>query len=835
MHGMSCARAITGRRDFRIALATTSALWTALLVSAAGPASAQDAPAPGVAAAQPSATLAEVVVTARRRSEDLEKVPATVSVLNSADLLKRSVNTEADLQRSVPGLLVRQSLFQNQLNFAIRGQSVDSYSSSAPGVLSYINEVQSDANSPSSFYDLSSVQVLKGPQGTLFGRNTTGGAVLITTAKPGDTFGADALVRFGNHDDVEAQGDVNLPLAGDKAVLRIAGSYDRRDGYVRNLFDNSRLGDIDTKSVRATLLLRPTDNLQNETMFEYTATGGTNLGGPIYGAPYADGQALALYSPGSPLIVGALEAAGDPAAVAIATGAKFWNDFVAAHPGVPAGGLAAFGLLQEQRGPYLVDFNNASGHQGRNPVFTNETTYTFNPDLLVKNIFGYSLGFTKDSTDVDGTPFPIYQWGTEAHSDHETIKTLQYSDEFQLQGKALDHNLTYILGTYYGYEEKSYYIPEDAFILTPDSFAFNPASGALSTTTYDNKELDRNEGIFFQGTYDLGSVTGLQGLHFTGGFRYTWEQIYVTQGSRSSFLNFIDPVALGGKDSEPTRPLSSRMRDPSWVVGLDYQVRPDLLLYVTQRGSWRSGGFNVNAPPIPGLLQDGGVGFKPETTKDVEVGTKFSGRLAELPFRLNVDVFNQWINDIQRVYYLTPPGAGPAAFTINVPRAEVTGADADAELRATPWLTLGANASYQDARFTSSRTVTFGQPQTFGPYADAPRWSGSVFAELALPVVPPGMGDLSLRGDLYGQSSFYFSNLNNTVNPGSKIPGYDLVNFRLNWSHVAGSRFAVALFVNNAFDKLYYAGGLPVGSAFGVNTAVPGLPRFYGVELRADF
>jgi iron complex outermembrane receptor protein len=832
MHRISGRSAYTPRRPLRFVLTATSAMGAVLLGGLGPPATAADATVDTSAAAP---TLTEVVVTARRRAEDLEKVPATISVLSSADLLKRSVNTEADLQRSTPGLLVRESLFQNQLNFAIRGQSVDSYSSSAPGVLSYINEVQSDANSPSSFYDLSSVQVLKGPQGTLFGRNTTGGAVLFTTTKPVDTFGADALVRYGNYDDVEAQGDVNLPLAGGKAILRIAGSIDERNGYVRNIFDNSRLGDIDTKSIRATLLLKPTEQLQNQTMFEYTATGGTNLGGAIYGSPYANGQALALYSPGSPLIVGALEAAGLPAATAIATGAQFWNDFVSAHPGVPAGGLAAFGLLQQQRGPYVVDFNNASDHRGRNPVLTNETSYTVNPDMMVKNIFGYSLGFTKDSTDVDGTRFPIYQWGTEANPDHETIKTLQYSDEIQVQGKTLDHNLTYILGGYYGYEEKSFYIPEDAFILTPDSFAFNPASGALSSTTYDNKEIDRNEGLFFQGTYDLGAVTGVQGLHFTGGFRYTWEQIYVIQGSRSSFLHFIDPVALGGKDAEPTAPLSSKMSDPSWVVGLDYQVRPDLLVYVTQRGSWRSGGFNVNAPPIPGLLENGGVGFKPETTEDVEVGAKYSGRLGNLPFRLNVDVFNQWVDNIQRVYYLTPPGGGPAAFTINVPRAEVSGAEADGELRATSWLTVGANASYQDARFTSSKTVTFGQTQTFGPYGDAPRWSGSVFAELALPLLPPDMGELSLRGDVYGQSKFYFSNLNNTVNPGSEIPGYDLANFRLNWSNIAGSRFGAALFVKNAFNKLYYTGGLPVGSAFGVNTAVPGLPRFYGFELRAKF
>jgi len=133
-----------------------------------------------------NAGLAEIVVTAQRRSENLEKTPVAVSVVSGEDLSKRQIVSESDLQAAVPGLTVRATSSSEQLNYAIRGQSVDAFSGSRPAVLPYIDEVQVNNNSSTAFYDLASVQVLKGPQGTLFGRNATGGAVLFTTAKPTD-------------------------------------------------------------------------------------------------------------------------------------------------------------------------------------------------------------------------------------------------------------------------------------------------------------------------------------------------------------------------------------------------------------------------------------------------------------------------------------------------------------------------------------------------------------------------------------------------------------------------------------------------------------------------
>lgn len=161
----------------------------------------------------------DIVVTARRREEGLSRTPVAVAVLTSDALQTRSINSEADLQTATPGLIVRSTQGSSQFNYAIRGQSIDAFSVSQPGVLTYVNEFQTNALSAGSLYDLSSVQVLKGPQGTLFGRNTTGGAVLFSTAAPEfDAFKGFARGRVGNLGAWQGEGMLNVPL-GDSAAF----------------------------------------------------------------------------------------------------------------------------------------------------------------------------------------------------------------------------------------------------------------------------------------------------------------------------------------------------------------------------------------------------------------------------------------------------------------------------------------------------------------------------------------------------------------------------------------------------------------------------------------
>jgi iron complex outermembrane recepter protein len=160
-----------------------------------------------------SGAFQEVVVTARRQNEDLEKVPLAVNALSTSALAEQHVTTEQELQTAVPGLLTVASTSTNQLAFSIRGQALDPHSYTSPTVLAYFDEFQTGGITSTTFFDLQSVQVLKGPQGTLFGRNATGGAVLYTTAQPGQELEAYFDYTAGNFNEQKAEGAVTIPLA----------------------------------------------------------------------------------------------------------------------------------------------------------------------------------------------------------------------------------------------------------------------------------------------------------------------------------------------------------------------------------------------------------------------------------------------------------------------------------------------------------------------------------------------------------------------------------------------------------------------------------------------
>lgn len=761
-----------------------------LLAMIATPVSAQQASADEAEADE----FGTITVTARRRDETLDKVPASVSAFSTEQLAARSISTESDLQRAVPGLTIRESLSSNQLNYSLRGQSVDAYSSSSPGVLPYFNEFQVTTTSATSFIDLESVQVIKGPQGTLFGRNTTGGAVLYGTAKPTNDLSGFAKARIGNYDLREGELVLNLPLVTDRVLVRLAGSILRRDGFMYDDLNDIDLGRDSAQTGRISVLLRPSDRLENITMFQYNSTNGTNAGSPIFNVYPASVTAITY----SPLGLG-----------------PGWPIYVAGNPGVDPAGLASFAAAQALRGPYRVSFNSDSEHRGRSKILTNTTTFEASDDITLKNIVGYSYGRSADSTDVDGTPYAIYSNGLDELHDRQVFSAKQWSEEFQVQGKALDSRLEYIVGGYLGYEKKYFYIPTSFFDL-------RPLVPTVPGADKENVQISKNQGLFVHGSYGINDQ-----LKFTAGFRYTWEQV------RANHL----PRSLYGQLGFAPNGIRETFSKPSWNVGLEYQANSDLLLYVTHRGSWRSGGFNTNSQLAPGSIAVGGALFLPETTKDIEAGLKYNGSLGNTPLRFNVAAYNQWVDNIQRAVYVnitTPIPLGPTALTANVPQAKITGIELEAEIRPVSWLTLGANFAYTDARFNKNIVTLFGVTTAFGPFPDTPKTTGSIFAQISVPLAGD-MGEMSFRGDFYSQSKFFYSSVNNTINPGSVLPGYSVANFRVNWNEISGSKVSAAFFVKNAFNKTYYTGGLALGSVLGLNTAIPGRPRMYGAEVSVNF
>ena len=222
-----------------------------------------------------SGALQEIVVTARGQNEDLEKVPVAVDALATSALAEQQVTNEQELQSAVPGLLTVAASSTNQLAFSIRGQALDAYSYASPTVVAYFDEFQTGGTSSTTFFDMQSVQVLKGPQGTLFGRNATGGAVLYTTTQPGKELEGYFNYTAGNFNEQKLEGAVTIPLAG-WASVRFAAEDEHRDGYEHNIYLDVDVGSIDSRNFRGTLLLTPLDALQNTTTIQYGRQGGNS-------------------------------------------------------------------------------------------------------------------------------------------------------------------------------------------------------------------------------------------------------------------------------------------------------------------------------------------------------------------------------------------------------------------------------------------------------------------------------------------------------------------------------------------------------------------------------
>jgi iron complex outermembrane receptor protein len=753
-----------------------------------------------------SSALTEIVVTAQRRSESLERTPVAITVLTPTMLQERAITTESDLQSAVPGLLVRQQDTSNNLNYSIRGQTVENFTSSQPAVLPYLNEVPVTPDSATAFYDLQSVQVLKGPQGTLFGRNATGGAVLFTTAPPTNDLGGYIDVKFGDYSRQDVEGALNIPL-NDRFLLRLAGHFEHRDGFAYNIYDNSHPGEVLDEDFRATLLMKLSDQLTNTLVVDGSHSGGSNT--PVV--------ASSIYTVGSkngPYPLASITAALFSPFLDTAFGLPgAWAAYLAAHPKAYPGGVVAFTALQNSRSPYVVDEISTDAHKAAHWLISDTATYDFSDDTRIKDIASFSGAYSKDLLDYTGTPYGIDYQGPDGFR----RSNRQITEELELLGKTLDSRLAYVAGLFMLNARSPQSADSTVFDLSPVS----PQSVAAANTV----QFDKAYAGYFQGTYDLSDATGVQGLGFTSGGRYTHEIISMDYLADDSLVKALGKGPQGFLNST---------NQVSWQFGVQEQLNSDLLLYAVARHSFRTGGFNFGAAPIGGLAQQGGVFFKPEITHDVEVGSKYQGTLGGMPVHLNVALYKQWTADVQRLVTANVPVFGLSALTVNVPESQVSGVETDFQIDPAPWLNLGGSTAYTNARYSNGATTLFGQNVDYGPYPDAPRWTGNLFVQTNFPL-HDNIGTLTVRSDVYTQAKFYYGSLESTLSPGTVLPGYTLVNFRLGLRDIGGTKLSLAAHVKNAFNRIYYVGGLDDGPSLGENCILPGEPRTFFLEGRYEF
>lgn len=784
-----------------------------LLAFGAGPAWAQQTSAPpadrNAATTAPATRVTtdtgEIVVTAQRREELLSKVPVSVSAITARDLQVRAVNSEQDLAAVVPGLVVKSGQNSNQISFTMRGQTLDPFSGTSPAVLTYINEAPFTAgNTSTAFFDFSSVQVLKGPQGTLFGRNATGGAILYQTTKPGNDFGGYAIIRGGSRKLLQIQGALDVPVIADKVLLRVAGDFLRQDGYIRNAFTGHRLGDVDNKSGRATLVIRPTGALENTLVAQYSRIRGTEGAGGLY-SYYGCGETNngftltatldCVYGPNSPF------------APKIGNGPPGPGTF----PGATAGYLA----YQKQH-PFDVFLSYDLPHRAHLGFVTNTTKFQIADALTLKNIFNWADAFARTPGILSGSPFgaiDLFNFSGLGHGPPggETFKTRLYSDELQLQGGQPSDRFNYIVGIFYSHSQQTDYIP---VVVGPE------LTPPLADIAYYYTKRDVSKAVYAQGTYKITPE-----LSATLGGRYTWEVVGLHQ----------DPGSLFTLAGMPTPPVQSRkLQAPSWTFNLQYQFNPENMVYFAQRGSFRSGNFNGTVVPYGDLNF-----FRNEYAHDFEVGYKFNGTLGDVRTHFNIAAYEEDVKNAQHAIYAIIAG-NPAGFTVNVPKERIRGVEVDGEFKVSQALSFGFTGAYTNAKFNgnivdlSLQTGTPGYKIPFDSYPDTPKWAGTVFAEIGLPV-PPRDGDVRFRADVFGQTKTYFSSNAGSITPRTQLPGYAKVDLRLSWNNIERSRISVAAYVKNVFDKFYYASGYTEGASGGFNTAIPAEPRTFAVEASIHF
>jgi iron complex outermembrane receptor protein len=743
----------------------------------------------------------DIVVTAQRREQSLSKVPVAVSAFNAEILQDRNVTSEQDLASLVPGLIVKAGQNSNQLSFTLRGQTLDPFSGSSPAVLTYINDAPAtEGNTSTAFFDFSSIQVLKGPQGTLFGRNATGGAVLYETTKPGDDFGGYLTVKGGERNYIQVQGAIDVPIS-DVIKLRVAGDYNKQDGYIRNIKTGSTLGDTDALSGRVTLVVEPTDGFKMTTVAQYSDFGGTEGQGGLY-SYHRCGETNNGYKLTDTL--DCVYGANSPFAPTLGDGPRGDGTW----PGAVAGYLAF-----QQANPYKVWLSYDLPHKAHTAFVTNTTEIDVADDVHLKNIFSYADAFARTPAILTGSPFgalSIYNRTGLGNGPPggEELSTKRLSNELQLQGKT--GGLDYIVGLYYSYGRKNDYIPVivGAELPTP-----------LADVAYNYAVTTESKAVFAQFSYELTDK-----LTVTAGGRYTWETVGLRQSPGSVFN--LDGTTQLRQEAD--------LKDPSWTFNLQYQIDSDNMIYAAQRGSFRAGGFNGAVVPF----NDTNF-FQNENTYDFELGYKFNGYLGGIPTRINLAAYRQIVTDAQHSIYALVAG-NPAAFTVNVPEKRIQGVEFDGNFKVTDWLELGFSGAYTDAKFTkktvdlSSATGIPGFTIPFDTYTDAPKWAGSVYGEVTVPVSDKA-GDIKFRADAFGQTKTYFSNNETSITPRTQLPGYVTVDLRLSWNDVMGSNFAVAGFAKNVFDKLYYNSGYVEGASGGFNTAIWGEPQTFGAEISYKF
>jgi iron complex outermembrane receptor protein len=777
--------------------------------------------------------IEEIIVTVQKREQSIQDVPIAVSAFDSAFLDDAGVDDVLELQFFVPGLTVYNNQSLNQTNFNIRGVGTAGNSLSLESSVGiYVDGVYRSRQSSaiSDLIDLERVEVLKGPQGTLFGKNTASGAVQFLTVAPRlDEVGGYLEVNGGSESYGNVNGAINIPIADGVAAARLSGGFTQRDGYVDNITTGTEINDKDRYLLRGQLLMLPSDTVSVRVIADYSeidekcCSASNRFDGP-----------------------------GDTIARFLAAGATLPP--TAKLPG------ASFLLPIEALGGDIVLADRFDD---------DETAMDIDPFAKIEEWgvsaeINWDVGDTMTLTSV--TSFRSYESEGFVDADFSSLDTLSasgghaeqdtFSQEFRIAG-TLGDRVTYVGGAYYFDQDLDNLTilrlgSTANVLLTGGATNGNLVGGAPGCAFFGISAICDDPAFPEDGQADnlssqdqtswaifaQADINVTEALVATVGIRYLDEEkdmnVLFTESVFNPIWDAFTPLSPFVPNVE-----DAKFKDDEFTgtAKLSYFINDDFMTYASFGRGYKSGGTNIDRiSPATGapLL------FDPETSDSYEVG--FKADFMDKRLRVNAAAYLTKFDDFQANTFV-----GTGFVLQNAGKIETKGFEVEVFALPAEWLTLTSGLAYVDAEYDSFlggsciRTPFTASPDAGEPsfptvcdasgntVPDTPEWTifGSAHVEQRL-----GDGNL-----LYGQLDINWKDDNPSgtdLDPNKAADAYTLANVRLGYRFSA-DRYDVSLWAKNVFDEDYSNGAfnsvIREGSLTGYHTE----PRTWGVTLRASY
>lgn len=730
-------------------------------------------------------TLEEVVVTAQKRSESLQETPISMQAFSESELEKRTAGDISQLAEFTPNVQFDfTSPISGASNAAVifmRGVGQTDFTlTSEAGVGVYLDGIYlaRSVGGVLDLMDIEQVEVLRGPQGTLFGKNTVGGAISVKTRQPGPEFEGAVSGTFGSDDRQDIKLSLNVPLVEDKLFLRLGAVSKNRDGFGKRTQTGETMGDMNSDTVRASLRWLVSDTADITINLDKTEADEDQ---PT--------TSLLKYDPTGTL-------------------ADLYNFY------------AATGLINGPvTGPMWIDrdpFKSAGTSKvgSELDVFGASVVANFDiGDIQLKSVTGYRETESSFGRDTDHSPATVLHTYNEQDMD-------QFSQEFNFSGNSLDGALDWLLGLYYFTEEGT---DLNDITIVPEIFAADAACAAVNCSgagfglgVRANSPLplsvagpvsidNESKAIFLHGTYHFNDQ-----LSSTFGLRYTEEQKKSHMPIYLADVNF--PMITNPRSEQNFYDLSPR-------IGLEYQVNDDLFTYVSYSEGFKSGGMVARYIAPRNDL----IGFEPEQVKSYEVG--FKSDWADGRVRLNGAMFFADYKDIQVTVF-----NGIVPEMRNAAEGEIKGLELEFTSLISDQLMFSANFGYLDAEYTKLAKAGPGAVLEITKnheFVNAPEWSGSLALEYTQPL---DIGELLMRVD-YSYQDEVAKDAANT--PELIQDSYGLLNANIVLTTTEGD-WELSLFGRNLNDEEYLVNGVSTTS-FGIVEGTWGRPREVGLSVKYSF